>query len=103
MATDTHPIEHDRAVADQRFIADDAAMQHHHVSDCDIASQDSWRTPVAMHDTSVLNIAAGTDLDAFVVRPQHRVEPDTGTGSEDHGTDNLRPGRNVKVIASGQQ
>ncbi len=71
--------------------------------DCDAAADERRLVSVAMYYGGVLNVAAISNLDALIVSPQHRVEPNAGTIAQVYIANQLCARGHVKVICPGNQ
>jgi hypothetical protein len=89
VAADHGMVEDHALDADQRFVADGAAMQHDQVADGDVGAERQRHAGVDMQHRAVLDVAAGADGDRVVVAAHHGVPPDAGGVAEadvaDHG------------------
>src|SRR5258706_2925788 len=76
VAADLRAVEHDSLDADQRAVADRAAMQHHLVPDRDVLADVDREARVRMNDAAVLDVAAASEAHGLVVAAYHGALPD---------------------------
>ncbi|MFO4987140.1 hypothetical protein RCK87_25705, partial [Salmonella enterica subsp. enterica serovar 1,4,[5],12:i:-] len=60
-------VQDDGTDSDQNFVADCAAVHHSAMPDHAVLSDDAREAWVGVHDDPVLNVAAASDFDPFVV------------------------------------
>src|SRR6185312_14695527 len=86
-----------RANADQRSIADGAAMQHDLVPHRDVRAHRERNAEVRMQHARILDVAAAPDADDLGVAAHHHAKPHTGVLCQFHVANYLRavghPGR----------
>src|SRR5690606_25971087 len=69
-------VEDNGANADQAATADLAPVQHDHVADGAIRTDNHWEAWIGMEHAAVLDIRARADLNWLVIPADHRIEPD---------------------------
>ena len=76
--------QHHHPDADQAVVANLAAVKHRLVTDRDAAAEGQGRPRIGMQHRPVLDIAVFPESDQLIVAAQHRAEPDTGAGPQNH-------------------
>jgi hypothetical protein len=85
----TRTVQHRRPHADQRAVADGAAMQHRLVPDGAIRADRQRIAHVGMEHAVLLHVRARADTDLLVVAAQRRAEPDRGARLQHHAADQV--------------
>src|SRR6185369_15145610 len=75
IATDGHAIEDDRADADQRILADRAAVEHHEVAHAHVAREGHRHAAVGMDHRAVLDVHILAERDDVVVAADRHAPP----------------------------
>src|SRR5690606_29504676 len=99
ISADPGAVEDDRADPDQGAVANRTAVQHGVVAHGDVAAHHKGETRVGVQHGTVLDIAAGPNLDALDVTAQHAAEPDAATLVEDDTADHRGVGRDEVAAA----
>ena len=83
-------VEDGRPHADQRIVADRAAMQHGLVADGAVCADGQRRAHVGVQHAAILHVGVLAHRDQFIVAAQHRAEPDAGISRQPHLADDAR-------------
>ena len=82
VASDSRPVQDNRAHADQRMIANPRAMHDGVMSDCDAGADDERKAGVGVADDPILDIGIFIDADRFAFAAQNSREPHAGIGGQ---------------------
>ena len=92
-------VHDDRADADERSVADGAAVQHRLVADRDVLPECERNAGVDVQDRGVLDVGALAEGDDVVVAADDCVEPDARLVVHDHRPDHGGVLRDEPLIA----
>lgn len=100
VAPDYGVIKDGAVYADQAAVANDAAVQHHQMTDSDIVTYGKRRAGISVQHCAILNVAVFADADGFVVATYHRVEPDADIIFENDRADDAGIGRDEMLLSA---
>src|SRR5205085_11714341 len=87
------PVVNDDLDADERAVADGAAVQHRLMPHGDVVADDQGAARIGVQDGPVLDVGSDADVDRLVIAAQDRAGPYARILAERHAaaTDGFRP------------